>query len=321
MLAVLVVALAADAPPTPADETMTGSWWGGRSWLDGHGVRLDLAYTGEVFVGRGGAYRGNADVQLTVSPFPDMRIFVYGQNGHGSGISEDAGVRMPVSNLEADEFTKLSEAWIEQKLGDHLRLRLGKQDANREFAAPRFPGNFINSSYGALPTSPIPSFPFPKVGAFLEVTAIPGLAFRTAAYDSDEGLMGVASLVIAGHSVGYWLTPESAGVFGVLDFFFPLGEKQSLQTFARVAWNPGLSEGTIFYAGGGATWHGFAGRDDTVGLGAGHVRGDPDPPESFIELFYKARFTKWFSLEPDFQMFFHPGDILLVAGLRGKIKL
>jgi len=317
---VLALAFAASVP-APADETLTGSWGGGRTWLDEHGVRLDFAYTGEVFRGPSSAYRGNADVQLTLSPYPDTRIFAYGQNGHGGGVSPDANLRMPVSNLEADEFTQLSELWIEQKLGDNLRLRVGKQDANRDFAAPRFPGNFINSSYGVLPTSPMPSFPFPKLGAFVEVSPAPGFAIRSAVYDSDEGLMGVSAIVVEGHSLGYWLTPESAGLFGILDFFFPFQNKQSVQMFVRVAWNPGMSDGTIFYAGGGATYHGFGGRDDTLGLGAGHVRGDPDPPETFIELFYKARFTKWFSLEPDVQMFFHPGDRVLVAGIRGKVKL
>jgi len=51
--------------------------------------------------------------------------------------------------------------------------------------------------------------------------------------------MGVASVVVAGTFGRILADPRLRGVFGILDFSFPLGNKQSLQTFARVAWNPG----------------------------------------------------------------------------------
>ena len=75
---------------------------------------------------------------------------------------------MPVSNLEAEPFTQVSEFWLYQQIGKRLKLRFGKQDANRDFANPRFTGNFI-FFFGVLPGTPMPSFPPPGLGvvAFL----------------------------------------------------------------------------------------------------------------------------------------------------------
>lgn len=85
------------------------------------------------------------------------------------------------------------------------------------------------------------------------------------------------------------------------------------------------------YFGGGLQWIGaIPSRDDDIlGIGtftvefsdqAGFVEGN----ETFVELFYKAQVTPWFSVKPDIQFVSNPGgtanDNALVIGLRTEVS-
>jgi porin len=321
-------------------------------------VQLEAHYSAESFLvddGEDLAYRGNLDLLLTLDTqalgaWPGGEILVYGQHGHGRGVSDDLGLLMPVSNLEAESFTQLSELWLEQRLGDRVRVRLGKQDANRDFANPRFPGNFVNSSYGVLPGAPLPSFPAPALGAALLVDATPWLGLRGGVYegapevesfaghafDDGAGLFAVGALVLRHelfgrdsgvHSLGAWTHTASDrwGAFGVLDwrlFARPSDpdDERGVQLFLRGGWSP-EREGEIgVYAGAGVTAHGFLGLDETFGLGAGHARTDTEH-ETFVELFVKLRPVPWFTVEPNLQLFDAESGRHAVLGLRLKLKL
>jgi porin len=330
LLIVLVVVLA--PPVARAGDDATGEWGGVRSDLDAHGVHLDLDYTAEVFslpADERVGYRGNVDLILTLGSdklglWPCGQLFVYGQHAHGHGLSDELGLFMPISNLEAHEFTQLSELWLEQCFGAHVRVRLGKQDANRDFAGPRFAGNFVNSSFGVAPSVPMPSFPEPDLGAFVSVEPTDWLGLRSAVYDGattgDGGVFVVGALVLArAHSLGVWrhTGDQRSGVFGVLDWLVETGAGQSLQLFVRGGWAEPEPGEIGAYVGGGATAHGFIGANHTVGIGAGHARTDEDQ-ETFVELFCKLRFVPWLTLEPDVQYYF---PRTFAAGLRAKLKL
>jgi carbohydrate-selective porin OprB len=343
---------------------------------------VDVDYTAETFsrlAGQGKpprvAYRGTLDLMLLLqseglSLWSGGKLFVYGQNGHGSGISKGLGVAMPVSNLEAPAFTQLSEFWYEQTLPSlRLRFRLGKQDANRDFVPPRFPGNFVHSSYGVIPTGPLPSFPAPALGAALFVEPAAWLSLRSAVYDGAprvealgiddafaHGALFVASALVrhgigsarpgaALHSVGAWyhsgdvvtadqIFPGNFGAFVSTDVVWPLapsvlGDTRSVQGFVRLGWAPPDRNPMVLFVGGGLTYHGLRGHD-TIGIGAGqaHLVADATTrphTESFAELFYKARLSAWFSVEPDLQLVrgssSRPAATALVGGLRVKLKL
>lgn len=350
-------------------EEGTGDWGGARKQLEDHGVRLELAYTADLFAVLTGeqlaAYHGNVDLMLTLDStklglWPGGTLFVYGQNGHGSGVSDRLGALMPVSNLEEQPFTQLSELWYEQRFwSERLWLRLGKQDANRDFAAPRFPGNFVHSSFGSPPTIPMPTFPTPGLGALAYVEVAHGLELRAGVYDASPELesFGFADafeggpFVIASattqhevlglsdaalYSAGAWYraaTPDAPshteGGYVTADVLWPVGPaKNTLQTFVRAGWASPEPSAFTLYVGGGVTYHALRG-DDTVGLGGGHVRARDESNtsaanESFLELFYKARFTPWFSVEPELQLLFGPGGserTVLLGDVRVKIKL
>jgi porin len=94
------------------------------------------------------------------------QLFLYAQNGHGTGLTDEhVGDLQAVSNIDAEDFTQISECWYEQVLGDgRLRLKVGKQDGNTDFVAVDLGLDFINASFGLIPTVPIPTFPDPALG-------------------------------------------------------------------------------------------------------------------------------------------------------------
>jgi carbohydrate-selective porin OprB len=257
---------------------------------------------------------------------------------------------MPISNLEAPPFTQLSEFWLYQKVGSRLHLRLGKQDANRDFGSPRFTGNFINSAYGDFPGNPMPSFPAPGLGAvaFLDTTdwlqiragiyeGQPKIgSFGETAFASDAG----AFIVTAGVFKQKWKMTESldqigiwthtsldrSGVFGIYDVMLhphSFSDRRTVQLFIRAGWSPDLPEHPeeiTSYIGGGITAHAFLGRNNTIGLGFGAAH-TAQAGETFIESFFKLRTIEWFTFEPDLQYYFRADHKFLSFGIRTKLKL
>jgi porin len=341
-------------------EDATGDWDGTRSSLEQRfGLHIDLDYTSEIFGESSDfSYRGNLDLILTLDTgklglFPNGLFFIYGQNGHGNGVSDRLGLLMPISNLEAESFTQLSEFWLHKQLGAKLRFRVGKQDANRDFGNPRFGGNFINSSFGVLPGIPMPSFPTPGLGgvAFVEVAELlevrggvfegaPQIgSFDGSAFSDEAGIFGIVALVLKQnlhgsesgvHQIGVWSHSgtDRSGLFGVYDLFIQLKPQkdhdiQSMQLFVRGGWSPAVREPAneiTSYAGGGLTVHGFFGEDNTIGLGAGWAEAG-EGTNTFLELFFKVREISWLTIEPNLQIHFTPDGRPVVFGIRSKLKL
>lgn len=88
----------------------------------------------------------------------------------GGELSERAGDVQIVAINEGPRRTIISEAWFEQRWGeDAWRLRLGKTDANNEFAAVPTGTLFSNGAFGNSPTIfVLPTYPDPAFGANLE---------------------------------------------------------------------------------------------------------------------------------------------------------
>ena len=135
---------------------LTGDWNGLRS--ESSPLRLEAwiifdwstAVTGGL--GARSVTRSLSDANLTL----DLEHFVgwrgatffadfYPQTGRDG--SAQVGDIQAFSNIDADNVTELAEFWIGQRLwSDRLRLKVGKVDANSEFASPVHGGEFINSS-------------------------------------------------------------------------------------------------------------------------------------------------------------------------------
>ncbi len=146
----------------------------------GPGTTLAATYTGELFTNmRGGIstcrateYLGLVDMVIET----DLeawglreggRFVIHGQHTHGRGLSERyVGDFQILSNIDADDLAQISDYWWERDfLDDRLTVRLGKQDANHDFALTELAADFIQSSYGFHPTIPMPSYPHSAAGA------------------------------------------------------------------------------------------------------------------------------------------------------------
>ena len=335
----------------------TGDWSGLRSRLeDDYGLHIDLDYTAETFDHYGNgkpSFRGNVDLVVVIDVeklgmWANGTFLIYGQHAHGGGVSDELGLILPVSNLEAEPFTQLSEYWLYQEITPRIRLRLGKQDANRDFGNPRFPGNFVNSSFGVFPGVPMPSFPAPGLGAvaFAEVTKSFELrgaiyegspkigSFGETAFTGDGGMFTTAAVVLrhtlrgsesAVNQLGVWRHTgmDRSGIFALYDMFLAVKDDRSVQLFVRGSWSPRLRQlenEVTAYVGGGITAHAFLGKNNTIGLGAGWAHTE-FAGETFVEAFFKLREINWLTFEPDVQLFFKPDGHHFALGLRTKIKL
>ena len=170
---------------------LTGEWGGARTWLEEHGVSFDIIYAAEVFAnasqaegGDNSALSGHLDLAITLETeglglWPGGTFYAVGQTNHGLGINQRVGSSTEISNIEAPPYVQLGEFFFEQSLFKELiTIRLGKQDANREFGTPRFGGNFINNNFGLIPSTPFPSYPTNGLGAALIVNPLEWLFFR-----------------------------------------------------------------------------------------------------------------------------------------------
>jgi porin len=162
-------------------------------WRDG-GITFEYIYTGESFTKtRGGItsrrptnYRSNLDLVAIVDTekmgwWENGRLFVYGQNLSGRPLSaEEVGDVQLFSNLdstisetERPHFTTIAEYWYEHLLLEQrLRIKIGKQDTNADFALCDLGGDFVNSSFGLPPMIPLPTFPSQALGiaTFFQLT-------------------------------------------------------------------------------------------------------------------------------------------------------
>ena len=265
---------------------------------------------------------------------------------HVNNFGDDGlGETQLYSNIDGSSRTNLYEAWFEQKLvSDKLRLKMGKIDANTEFATVQTAGDFLNSSMGFSPTIiAFPTYPEPKLGfnAFLRPTKNNSVGvgvFQTA----TAGTLAVVEPARAWSlgeserpgraSVGFWRlggnpdrfdgTPSSGtlGLYSVVEQVMwrqPQGE-HALSGFLQIGVADGHVSPVEKHVGGGAILQGtfHRRRKDSVGVAATWVRFSSDPAAGFelpaeliFETYYKLSITKHFAFVQDFQYVHHAGGI------------
>lgn len=161
-------------------------------------IAAKYAYIGEVFTNtRGGRstrravdYMGVFDVALDLDLerlgcFAGGELFVYAQEIHGRGITERyVGDFQVLSNIDAPDRMQVSEYWWQRGFFDgRLTVRLGKQDANTEFAVVDAAVDFIQSSYGFHPTIPMPSYPDSSMAAVGQLQLSETVGFACGVFD------------------------------------------------------------------------------------------------------------------------------------------
>ncbi|MCE2884005.1 MAG: carbohydrate porin [Planctomycetaceae bacterium] len=183
----------------------TGDWGGARTAAEDAGFELNGSVITEwsrVFSGgtdNASAFRFLLDLNLTVDleKLIDLKggsVFADFQNADtGMGALVHGGFQ-PYSNIAIDgSITQLSQLWYEQWLFDDvLRVKVGKVDANTEFAYIPAAGGFINASAGFTPTIfALPTYPNPStsINVFLYPTETWYVGFG--AYDGAATIDGV----------------------------------------------------------------------------------------------------------------------------------
>ncbi|GMV81296.1 MAG: hypothetical protein AMXMBFR7_24800 [Planctomycetota bacterium] len=168
-----------EAPDYWSGEHLSGDWNGARRWARERGLDFEIVYTGEVMnLTRGGRntrgateYTGTPDVIAELHPekmggWSGGTFYFWFTNIHGAGLTErHLGDFQTISNLEVEPFTTLYEYWYKHELWDgRFWIKAGKFDANTDFAASDYGGEFIHSSFGYPPSIVFGTYPDTGVG-------------------------------------------------------------------------------------------------------------------------------------------------------------
>jgi porin len=179
-------------------QRLTDDWGGIRPKLEDRGITIDGSIagyfgknlTGGISTGKnGGAYLLNLNATLDSKKlvgYDGGTFFLNFRNEDGIHHSFD-GAFGNTSHLYEPARTEISEAWYEQQLLENkLRIRVGKIDANTEFANNSNGAEFLNDFGGysptilAFPTDPDPAF---GIDAFIYPT--PHLYAGAGIYDGS----------------------------------------------------------------------------------------------------------------------------------------
>lgn len=216
---------------------MLGDLAGGRSFLEDKGLSLASSFTvdwSSVYSGgqRNVAstrhlfnFNATADLEKIVK-LPGATVYADFYSGSMRGGSRDVGDLQGISGLDTGRaVTQLAQLWFEQKLlKDFLRVKVGKVDANSEFAFLQSAADFNHASVGFSPAlTSFPSYPNPSsaVNVFIYPTEhlYAGVGFYdgSAAIGNNTGSLGPAPLFRGAEYVylaefgGTWTKDSSFG--------------------------------------------------------------------------------------------------------------
>ncbi len=241
-------------------DLLSGAWFGARSSLERIGLEIVPAFVGESVHGlRGvGARRSAASyVAEAMVAFSGehlgakgLRVVGIGHMLGGGGLTEQGlGDVQVLSNIDAPTRQQWSELWVQlHLLKDKLTLKLGKMDANVDFAALEMAAELINSSFGLPPTIALPTYPDPGWGALVVVQPNKTLQFDLGWF---EGAADGASFALRRRS----LVDDAVALAEVTVHTGPLfdrphGGSQHVGVWTRTSQRAGLAQQDRSRAGG-----------------------------------------------------------------------
>ena len=204
-------------------DRLLGEMGGFRTMLAGHGMELDISSLDEGLgttnnaadTNTGGRYHGVTDVVFSLDTggvgwWAGGSFVIDLQNTRGGDISDLVGDVQGVSNIVAPPGTRFVEYFLDQSFGDgRFRLKIGKQDANADFVVAEGGGEFINSSFGLIPTVPLPTFPAPALGVMAGWSPSDAVHFKAGYWDGSPAVCSCVSSAIVDGSQG---TVGAAGI-------------------------------------------------------------------------------------------------------------
>jgi porin len=352
-------------------EAILGDSLGFRQSLADAGINYEAVYTFDYLVNTnggleetGGEYRADASLFLefdtaAMGLWQNGLVFMHIQNEHGKGITEGyVGDIQTVSNIDAHDFTQVSELWYQHTFADEMfTIVIGKQDYAGWFTNAEHGGEFISASPGITPNNPSPTYPEGREGltAFLNPTdwlQLGGYVTTAFGNTDDTGLTTLweATLMhetggLAGQvAVAWWqssatwedlstgeTSDSSNGYYIIVDQKIIDNDDSSLGVFFEYSDSTQYHFEIDTFTGGGLEWAGpMPGRGDDI-FGAAMFRIDLYPElgfteefETIYEVYYNIQVFPWFSVKPDFQYIVNPGasglDNATVFGFRSAIS-
>ncbi|MEO8659012.1 MAG: carbohydrate porin [Bryobacteraceae bacterium] len=239
------------------------------------------------------------------------------------------------SSLSAPSFRHWREAWVEQPLWGKVRLKVGKVDANTEFAVIEFAGDMSNASLGVSPALwTMPTYPGGAASANVFADVKPWLSGGAGVYRMAEGGTYAVTEIRtrwAGRksgraAYGHWSTTSSRGgptaIAGTSGSYFiveqsvlRMGDDRGLRLFARFATADALLAPASTHSAYGFTWLGVGRRaKDSIGfavLGLQPVGdGEALRVERIYELYYRIPLSKYFAIKADIQHVVRPAGVV-----------
>lgn len=245
------------------------------------------------------------------------------------------------SNIDARPMNRIYELWFEQSFHrGKVRIKVGRIDANTEFAYVENAGDFLNSSMGYSPTIlSMNTYPDLRTGGLVALRPWRSIFatlgdFRCA----EHGNMAMGEVgsrwAVAQHSlpgriaVGSWIHAHTRDgylgqrMFG-LNGLYVVAEQslwrqesdkedfRGVRAFAQWGNADPMFSAVSRHEGGGFEWVGPLARrpQDALGvgvtrvhLGADYYQADCTGRERSVESFYKVSVRKWWTVTPDLQL-------------------
>ncbi len=176
---------------------LTDGWFGLRPRLSRSGISFEATLTVDASRNLSGGIDSTrtvapylVDVNLSIDSsalgvFPGGFLFLDLQQSGGDTGQKIVNDSQVFSNIAAEPRTQLAQLWFEQRLAaDRIRLKLGKVDANSDFAYVDHGMLFLNSSMGVSPTIQfMPTYPDAAYGFNAFVHPMSGVYSGVGIYD------------------------------------------------------------------------------------------------------------------------------------------
>lgn len=285
-------------------------------------------------------------------------VFLSYQFQRGPVGSDSVGDIQAYSNIDEDNFSRIYEFFYQYQ-GDNWFARIGKTDANGEFAVADPAGNFINSSMGFSPTIvAFPTYPTPALsilGGFTvssEFELAVGV-FASKEYNnfSEQFIISELRYRLSEQSqikFGLWhdtnryesLAPHSSAQNGTTGYYLIVqSELENISWFdsQQVNWycQLGKSDEIIseieWHVGSGfEIHHPFGLNEHGMGFGLSYVKLSPNlntdkSHETAFEAYYLWPLSELINMKPDLQYVINPSgseqiDDALVFTLRLELN-
>ncbi|GHU68954.1 porin [Bacteroidia bacterium] len=316
-------------------------------------LNFNASYTGDIAgnfhggIQTGSAFLGKANLTMNFDTekagwWQGGEFFINGMNTHGDEPTATLiGDFQTASNIDAGNHTALYELWYKQTIGK-VRLTIGLQDLNADYAVSENGGLFNNSYFGihsvCSDNIPVPIFPLTGLGVNVHWKITGDYHFQTVIFDgnpgdfeqnpynvkwqlnAEDGFLSVSEF----HAKKSWIKNRS-GAYKIGGYFHNSKEtgknygfylvadqeiNDRLSLFTQIGFSPKKLNNHDQCYGLGLNYKPFLEKrpDDLLGFAANHAifRNNPAGNESVFELIYHFQVNENVYLRPDIQYIINP---------------